>query len=109
MLAATMPDSTAQAASPASKHGSVCAEPFGHDKSRAAPQIPVHGLESIMRRATLRSEPVSNHLERHREFLERLGMEQADAGNVVDAELSPRDAGAAPVTVLPFERRDDED
>jgi hypothetical protein len=57
---------------------------------------------------SLRSEAVSIHLERHREFLERHGIEQADAGNVVDADLARLDAHGGPATVLPFER-DDED
>jgi hypothetical protein len=54
-----------------------------------------------MKRASLRSEPVSIHLQHRREFLERHGMEHPAAGNVVDAHTAS--------TVLPFERRDDED
>jgi hypothetical protein len=67
-----------------------------------------------MNRAPLRTEPISLHLARHRDCLERRHAERrivpAAAGRPVDiSDLSPFDWHRQPFAMLPFDRQDDED
>jgi hypothetical protein len=88
---------------PASNDGSARAEALKGDKSPTKHQIP--NMEArVMKRTALRAEPISTHLERHRDCLNRCrterGLAAAAEGDRGDEwELAP----------LPFQRRNDED
>jgi len=94
---------------PASNDGSARTEPLQGDKTPAPHQIP--SMENrTTRHAASRAEPISIHLERHRDCLERRHAERGLAGGRDDEpELAAFDRGGRPYAPLPFERRDDED
>jgi hypothetical protein len=101
-----MPNFTAARASPASSDGSVRAEPLQGDKWRVEALI---GHQSdprpAMNRTSLRAEPISIHLARHRDCLERCRSERpttaaSDGDNVSDL---------SPFAMLPFDRQDDDE
>ena len=65
-----------------------------------------------MKRAMLRTEPVSIHLQRHRDCLERRHARRRGAAAIADdrdevPELSPFGWPGRPGTTLPFGRQDD--
>jgi hypothetical protein len=60
-----------------------------------------------MNRALLRTEPISIHLARHRDCLERRRAERRTM-NASDRDLSPFD-WHEPFAMLPFERQDDDE
>jgi hypothetical protein len=67
-----------------------------------------------MNRASLRTEPISLHLARHRDCLERRraerGIGSASAGGRNDVpERAPSDRHDQPYALLPFERQDDDE
>ncbi len=62
-----------------------------------------------MNRALLRTEPISIHLARHRDCLERRRAERRTvAANASQRDLSPFD-WHEPFAMLPFERQDDDE
>jgi hypothetical protein len=63
-----------------------------------------------MNRAPLRAEPISIHLARHRDCLERRRAERRTVpANAMDRDLSPSDWHGRPFALLPFERQDDDE
>ena len=61
-----------------------------------------------MNRALLRTEPISIHLARHRDCLERRRAERRTK-NASERDLSPFDWNGRPFAMLPFDRQDDDE
>ena len=62
-----------------------------------------------MRHTSLHTQPVSMHLRRHRECLERRSMERRAAPATGDRDKSELSPLGRPSEHLPFQARDDED
>jgi hypothetical protein len=63
-----------------------------------------------MNRTSSRTEPISVHLQRHRDCLERRRVASANTRDRDDMPgLSPFDWRARPFAMLPFERQDDDE
>jgi len=63
-----------------------------------------------MNRALLRAEPISLHLARHRDCVERRHAERRTAPvNASDRDPSSLDWHGRPFALLPFERQDDDE
>ena len=63
-----------------------------------------------MNRTLLRAEPISIHLARHRDCLERQRAERRIVPtNASDRDPSPFDWHGRPFALLPFERQDDDE